>query len=47
MSITADTATAHLAGQLVVFSLANEEYALPIGKVQEIIRCSPHRRRLL
>jgi purine-binding chemotaxis protein CheW len=38
MSITADPATAQLAGQLVVFTLANEEYALPIGKVQEIIR---------
>lgn len=27
-----------VAGQLVVFSLGEEEYALPIGQVQEIIR---------
>jgi len=33
-----ESSTAQLAGQLVVFSLADEEYALPIGKVQEIIR---------
>jgi purine-binding chemotaxis protein CheW len=43
MSTTADPATPQLAGQLVVFSLAAEEYALPIGKVQEIIRYSEPR----
>ena len=32
------TATAELAQQLVVFSLGEEEYALPITQVQEIIR---------
>jgi purine-binding chemotaxis protein CheW len=32
------TATPELAQQLVVFSLGDEEYALPITKVQEIIR---------
>lgn len=31
-------ATAQLARQLVVFSLGDEEYALPITQVQEIIR---------
>jgi purine-binding chemotaxis protein CheW len=32
------TASAELAQQLVVFSLGEEEYALPITQVQEIIR---------
>ena len=32
------TATTELAQQLVVFSLGDEEYALPITQVQEIIR---------
>jgi purine-binding chemotaxis protein CheW len=32
------TATSELAQQLVVFSLGDEEYALPITQVQEIIR---------
>src|SRR3954466_12316825 len=37
------TATAELAQQLVVFSLGEEEYALPITQVQEIIRYSEPR----
>ena len=32
------TVTSQLSHQLVVFSLGNEEYALPITQVQEIIR---------
>lgn len=35
---TLESSTSELGGQLVVFSLGDEEYALPIGKVQEIIR---------
>jgi purine-binding chemotaxis protein CheW len=31
------------AGQVVVFSLADEEYALPVGRVQEIVRHVPPR----
>src|SRR4051812_23424938 len=38
MSMTADTAR-----QLVVFALGDEEYALPITRVQEIIRYSEPR----
>lgn len=38
-----DTPGALDAGQLVVFSLQGERYALPIGKVQEIIRYSEPR----
>jgi purine-binding chemotaxis protein CheW len=42
MTTTIDTEPAReagrSAGQLVVFSLGRDEYALPIGRVQEIIR---------
>jgi purine-binding chemotaxis protein CheW len=41
--MTTDPDTTELAGQIVVFSFADEEYALPIGKVQEIIRYSEPR----
>ena len=36
-------ATESLVGQVVVFSFGGEEYALPIGRVQEIIRYTPPR----
>jgi purine-binding chemotaxis protein CheW len=38
MSSTLAKGTGHAAQQLVVFSLGDEEYALPITQVQEIIR---------
>ena len=38
MSETAVETARSVAGQLVVFALGGEEYALPIAKVQEIIR---------
>ena len=38
-----NTATESLVGQVVVFSFGGEEYALPIGRVQEIIRYTPPR----
>jgi purine-binding chemotaxis protein CheW len=41
MSITA--AEAHAVDQLVVFHLAGEEYALPIGQINEVIRYTPPR----
>lgn len=33
-----------LAGKVVIFSLAGEEYALPVGRVQEIVRYVQPRR---
>jgi purine-binding chemotaxis protein CheW len=33
------------AGQVVVFTLAGEQYALPITKIHEIIRYTPPRTR--